>query len=174
MHWFPVALNSRPTGTVMRTILLTVVMATCTCLVPAGPASAQSTGEKQAVVPLPIPPRHAGRPKLSLERALEIAKSQLKGSNAEISGYWLLEGRFSLYGDGKLADKDTVPCWVFTWLSDEPSHPAIDCCGVYERTVHDSVDTLIFLEVLVAKPESRVLGSRFAETSCMRRFRSPT
>ena len=110
-------------------LITSATVALCICLAPAHPANAQSTTEKQATgsTPEALPiSRHAAKPKLSLESALTIAKSQLKGPNFEISSYWVYGARFILYGDSKLADKDKVPCWHFTWLSDDSGHPPIE------------------------------------------------
>lgn len=113
----------------MRIGLTTPAIAVlCVSLVPALPAIGQSTSKKQITVTnpesLPIS-RHAARPKLSLENALAIAKSQLKNP-VEIPSYWLYGAHFTLYGDSKLLDKDKAPCWHFIWLSDDSSQPTIE------------------------------------------------
>jgi hypothetical protein len=97
------------------------------CLSNALAANAQSTGDKQAPVTNSerLPMSHARKPKLSLENALAIAKSQLKNPS-EISSYWLYGARFILYGDSTLPDKDKAPCWHFTWLSDDFGQAAIE------------------------------------------------
>ncbi|MEY2413127.1 MAG: hypothetical protein QOD84_1733 [Acidobacteriaceae bacterium] len=62
---------------------------------------------------------HGYRPKISLQTALTIAENYLATEHVDVSDGWLLEARFSLYGD-KGKDKD--PCWLFDWNMDHGVH----------------------------------------------------
>jgi hypothetical protein len=54
------------------------------------------------------------RPKLTMQRALQLAESHLKREKIDLSPFYLYEAKYILYG----SKDDQEPCWFFWWLNE--------------------------------------------------------
>lgn len=102
----------------MRAVVLFAVIA---FLLPRPEAQDQSVparaarGQSEAMLNLPT--SHRGyKPKISLQAALKIAEDFVADEHIDVSGGWLYEGRFILYGDKTKPDSKKDPCWFFQWI----------------------------------------------------------
>src|SRR5262245_31995666 len=64
---------------------------------------------------LELPKRRSYRPRLTLQKALEIADVYIAKEKIDISGYYLLEVKLILYGDKDNKD----PSWYFWWVNED-------------------------------------------------------
>ncbi len=101
----------------MRAVVLFVVIA---FLIPRPEAQDQSVpvaARAQSVAKLDLPTSHRGyKPKISLQAALKIAEDFVAAEHIDVSGGWLHEARFTLYGDKTKPDRERDPCWFFQWM----------------------------------------------------------
>ena len=101
----------------MRAIVLFAVIA---FLIPRAEAQDQSTpaaARAQGTATLDLPTSHREyKPKLSLQAALKIAEEFVADEHIDVSGGWLYEARFTLYGDKSNPDRQKDPCWFFQWI----------------------------------------------------------
>jgi len=100
----------------MRTASLFAAMA---CLILCAEVHAQSASVFPAQGDIPLTTPHRGyKPKIKLQAALRIAESYVAAEHIDVADGWLLDARFSLYGDIASADHDKEPCWSFTWITE--------------------------------------------------------
>ncbi len=100
----------------MRAVVLFAVIA---FLIPRPEAQDQSPPaavRAQGRATLDLPTSHRGyKPKISLQAALRIAEDFVADEHIDVSGGWLYEARFTLYGDKSKPDTQKDPCWFFQW-----------------------------------------------------------
>src|SRR5215510_1064202 len=80
---------------------------------PKKPESPASPTNQQQI--LELPKRNSYRPRLTLQKALEIADAFISKERIDISKFYLIEAKYILYGDK--ANKD--PSWYFWWVNED-------------------------------------------------------
>jgi hypothetical protein len=68
---------------------------------------------QQRVVDLPLP-KPSFRPKLTLQRALQLAESYIAKEKIDLSSYYLYQAKYILYGN----NDNQEPCWFFWWVNE--------------------------------------------------------
>jgi hypothetical protein len=66
------------------------------------------------IVELPLPMRGSYRPSLTLQSALKVADGYIVKQKIDLSHYYLLEGKYILYGSKDVQD----PSWYFRWVNE--------------------------------------------------------
>ena len=98
----------------MRAVVLFAVIA---FLIPHAEAHGQSAAALAQSEAATLPTSHHGyKPKLSLQAALKIAEDFVAKEHIDVSGGWLYEARFTLYGEKTKSDREKPPCWFFQWI----------------------------------------------------------
>jgi hypothetical protein len=76
------------------------------------PKPERSVTQRQ-IVDLPLPERNF-RPKLTLQRALQLAERYIAKEKIDLSRFYLYEAKYISYGS-----KDhQEPCWFFWWVNE--------------------------------------------------------
>jgi hypothetical protein len=108
-----------------RTFIVATALFLFLLLHPSGVWSMQAAGgQRPATDDEPINPaaiQRRFRPKLSLQKALQLAENYIETEHIDISSYWLYRAKFILSGDTNTPDKEKLPCWHFWWVNDDGS-----------------------------------------------------
>ena len=126
----------------MRAVVLFAVIVFLIPRAEAQDQSVRAAARAQSVAKFASPASHRGyKPKISLQAALKIAEDFVADERIDVSGGWLNEARFTLYGGKTKPDSEKEPCWFFQWiLRERPHWCANRSCGVYGRQGHEITD----------------------------------
>jgi hypothetical protein len=101
----------------VRAVVLFAVIAFLIPRAEAQDQSVRAAARAQSVAKFASPASHRGfEPKISLQAALKIAEDFVADERIDVSGGWLYEARFTLYGGKTKPDSEKEPCWFFQWI----------------------------------------------------------